>query len=385
MKQRQERRQHARVHGARRPVHGHAAGRARSRRRALSVSGARPLARRRSRRSSTRSRACSASPASATTCAICSRSSEPAARLAVDYFVYRAAKEIGALAAVLRRHRRRWCSPPASARTRRRSAGGSARPRPGSASSSTATPTRRSGPRISRAGSRVSAWVIPTNEELMIARHTGALLGLAEPARAQRPDACKRDAEELTWRAGGGSRSTATRRPRRSRTARARRSPSTRSRRAARWRRSATSGRARGKPNLWGAVPEMAEMQSEAGAAGAVHGALQAGALVDDVHGVAGPAPDDPEHVQDRRRADAVHDARRGADAGHARAVDLRRSLRRDGLPADRLRAAVLELGAGGARHGGGRARRDARERAFRSCTSSTASAPRTRSRRSRS
>jgi pyruvate-ferredoxin/flavodoxin oxidoreductase len=35
----------------------------------------------------------------------------------------------------------------------------------------------------------------------------------------------------------------------------------------------------RGKPNLWGAIPEMAEMQSEAGAAGAVHGALQAGAL----------------------------------------------------------------------------------------------------------
>ena len=34
-----------------------------------------------------------------------------------------------------------------------------------------------------------------------------------------------------------------------------------------------------GKKNLWGVVPEMAEMQSEAGAAGAVHGALQAGAL----------------------------------------------------------------------------------------------------------
>ena len=31
------------------------------------------------------------------------------------------------------------------------------------------------GPRISTASSRVSAWVIPTNEELMIARHTLAL------------------------------------------------------------------------------------------------------------------------------------------------------------------------------------------------------------------
>src|SRR6187401_2386796 len=35
----------------------------------------------------------------------------------------------------------------------------------------------------------------------------------------------------------------------------------------------------RNKPNLWGSIPELAEMQSEAGAAGAVHGALQAGAL----------------------------------------------------------------------------------------------------------
>jgi acetate kinase len=32
------------------------------------------------------------------------------------------------------------------------------------------------GPRISRADSRVSAWVIPTNEELMIAQHTRRLL-----------------------------------------------------------------------------------------------------------------------------------------------------------------------------------------------------------------
>ena len=34
-----------------------------------------------------------------------------------------------------------------------------------------------------------------------------------------------------------------------------------------------------GRPNLWGMVPEVLEMQSEAGAAGTVHGALQAGAL----------------------------------------------------------------------------------------------------------
>ncbi|MDX1817665.1 MAG: pyruvate:ferredoxin (flavodoxin) oxidoreductase, partial [Marinobacter sp.] len=34
------------------------------------------------------------------------------------------------------------------------------------------------------------------------------------------------------------------------------------------------------RPNLWGEVPKVVEMQSEAGAAGAVHGALQAGSLV---------------------------------------------------------------------------------------------------------
>jgi acetate kinase len=109
-------------------------------------------------------------------------SSEPAARLAVDYFVYRAAKEIGALAAVLggidglvftagigensAEIRSRICE--ASAWL-----GIELDPDANS----------RNGPRISHAGSRVSAWMIPTNEELMIARHTGVLLGLIE-ARA---------------------------------------------------------------------------------------------------------------------------------------------------------------------------------------------------------
>jgi acetate kinase len=40
----------------------------------------------------------------------------------------------------------------------------------------------RNDARISRSRSRVSAWRIPTNEELMIARHTGVLLGLIEAA-----------------------------------------------------------------------------------------------------------------------------------------------------------------------------------------------------------
>lgn len=35
----------------------------------------------------------------------------------------------------------------------------------------------------------------------------------------------------------------------------------------------------KGIPNIWGLIPEVIEMQSEGGAAGTVHGSLQAGAL----------------------------------------------------------------------------------------------------------
>jgi len=106
---------------------------------------------------------------------------EPAARLAVDYFIYRAAKEIGALSAVLggidgivftagigensAEIRKKICD--ASAWL-------------GIELDETANAGRQT--KISTEQSRVSVWVIPTNEELMIARHTGALLGLAQAA-----------------------------------------------------------------------------------------------------------------------------------------------------------------------------------------------------------
>jgi acetate kinase len=105
-------------------------------------------------------------------------SPDPRARLAVDYFVYQAAKHVGSLAAVLggvdalvftagigensATIRRRICE--ASAWL-------------GIALDPAAN--ERHGPRISGDGSRVSAWVIPTNEELMIARHMGELLKLS--------------------------------------------------------------------------------------------------------------------------------------------------------------------------------------------------------------
>ena len=107
-------------------------------------------------------------------------SSEPSARLAVDYFVYRAAKEIGALAAVLGgvdglvftagigenspEIRKRICDASAWLGIEL-----------------DADANGRKGPRISTPASKVSAWMIPTNEELMIARHTGRLLGLTTP------------------------------------------------------------------------------------------------------------------------------------------------------------------------------------------------------------
>jgi len=101
--------------------------------------------------------------------------SEPEARLAVDYFVYRAAKEIGALAAVLggvdalvftagigensAEIRRRICEASAWLGVVLDSQANAA-----------------GGPHITSPGSKVSAWVIPTNEELMIARHMSQLL-----------------------------------------------------------------------------------------------------------------------------------------------------------------------------------------------------------------
>ena len=109
-------------------------------------------------------------------------SSEPAARLAVDYFVYQATKQIGALAAVLGGIDGLVFTAGIgenSAEIRRRIGESSA----WLGIEIDPEANARKGPRISTTGSRVSAWVVPTNEELMIARHTGRLLGLTE-ARA---------------------------------------------------------------------------------------------------------------------------------------------------------------------------------------------------------
>jgi acetate kinase len=102
-------------------------------------------------------------------------SHEARARLAVDLFVYRIGRELGSLAAALGgldalvftggigEHaaviRERVCSDAAWLGVTVDSAANGA-----------------GGPRISTASSRASAWVIPANEELMIARHTRRLI-----------------------------------------------------------------------------------------------------------------------------------------------------------------------------------------------------------------
>ena len=105
-------------------------------------------------------------------------SSDPRARLAVDLFCYRIRRELGSLAAALggldaivftggigensAAIRERVCRDAAWLGVELDPAANAA-----------------GGPRISAAGARVSAWMIPTNEELMIARHTRSLLRLA--------------------------------------------------------------------------------------------------------------------------------------------------------------------------------------------------------------
>ena len=103
---------------------------------------------------------------------------DPAAQLAVDYFVHQAVKHLGALAGVLggidalvftagigehsAEIRRRICERLGWL---------------GVTLDQTANAAH--GPRITTGESRVSAWVIPTDEELMIARHMAKLLGIS--------------------------------------------------------------------------------------------------------------------------------------------------------------------------------------------------------------
>ena len=107
------------------------------------------------------------------------KSDEPRARLAVDLFVYRIGRELGSLAAALGGLdaivftagigeravpvRERVCRQAAWLGVELDTQANA-----------------KHGPRISSASSRVAAWVVPTNEELMIARHTREVLSHAK-------------------------------------------------------------------------------------------------------------------------------------------------------------------------------------------------------------
>jgi len=109
-------------------------------------------------------------------------SDQPGAKLAIDHFVYRIGRALGELAAALggldalvftagigehaAEIRARVCRDAAWL---------------GVALDEEAN--RQGGPRISRAGRVPSAWVIPTNEELMIARHTLRLVRAGATAK----------------------------------------------------------------------------------------------------------------------------------------------------------------------------------------------------------
>jgi acetate kinase len=102
-------------------------------------------------------------------------SDAPEAKAAIDVFIYRIGRELGSLAAALggldavvftagigensRSLRERVCRDAAWLGVELDAAA-----------------NERNGPRISSAGSRVSAWAIPTNEELMITRHSRRVL-----------------------------------------------------------------------------------------------------------------------------------------------------------------------------------------------------------------
>ena len=101
-------------------------------------------------------------------------SETPQARLALDYFVYRVAQELGALAAALGGLDALVLtagisenSPEMRARICKRAAWMGLR--------LDEAANQAGGPRISTPDSKVSAWVIPTDEERMIAEHTLAI------------------------------------------------------------------------------------------------------------------------------------------------------------------------------------------------------------------
>jgi acetate kinase len=102
-------------------------------------------------------------------------SAEPRAKFAIDLFVYRIGRELGSLAAALGGLEAIVFTAGIGERAVAIREG-VCRQAAWLGLDFDAAANARHGPRISTPSSRVAAWVIPTNEELMIARHTLALI-----------------------------------------------------------------------------------------------------------------------------------------------------------------------------------------------------------------
>ncbi len=81
-----------------------------------------------------------------------------------------------------------------------------------------------------------------------------------------------------------------------------------------------------GKPNIWGTIPQVVEMQSEAGAAGALHGALQGGSLATTFTSAQGLLLMIPNMYKIAGELTPTRDARCGPRPGNSCALDFRRS-----------------------------------------------------------
>lgn len=100
---------------------------------------------------------------------------------------------------------------------------------------------------------------------------------------------------------------------------------------------------AHGTKNIFGTEVKVIEMESEGGAAGAVHGSLGTGAPHHHLHGIPGSAPHDSQYVQDCRRAATGCLSCKRPHTFDPCAQHLRRSLRCHELSSDGFRHARRE------------------------------------------
>jgi hypothetical protein len=97
---------------------------------------------------------------------------------------------------------------------------------------------------------------------------------------------------------------------------------------------------AQGIKNIWGEVPVVQEMQAEGGAAGAVHGSLQSGALTTTFTASQGFLLMLPNMYKIAGELYCLRFPCRRAGGRNPGAFDLRRSFRRDERPDDGIRDA---------------------------------------------